>query len=139
MTNILAMPLGKVKTRIGIDPRCVPPLYDGAAMYDLIRTDKKCTYLWVCTFTASEHHDLGKKTISRLIYCLGSSRAVKKRKFADIHTKLFIAFDGQTKPLYAFVGSQNLVAPTTHNLMVMLNDNVSVYTCIEYFDSLWQQ
>ena len=136
--NYLKMDLTRVATRIALPPVARPPLYDGQDMYDHINADPNIAFLWVCTYTVSADHDIDKP-IARLIHCLGKPGKVYPhiRKYTDIHTKLFLCFDGRANPRMAFVGSQNLVAATTHNLMVGLRTTADVTACLNYFNHLW--
>lgn len=136
--DLLKTDLTNVKTRIVHSPVCRPPFFDGKQMYDYINATKACTQVDVVTYTVSPHRDLSKK-VRRLIYSIGVTRLPHKRRFADIHSKLLILLDADENVLSAFVGSQNLVAPTLHNLMYHITDRPGLVACCEYFESLWNQ
>ena len=137
MKDLLSVPLGHMPSCVPTVPRHRPPFYDGAGMY--LTINRLASYVWVCTYSASSRHKLLPQVkITRLIYCLGEARATKKVRYVDIHTKLFILFNGKSQPVGAFIGSQNLVSPSTHNLMFYITDPKHLEFCVDYFNTLWK-
>lgn len=136
--DMLKVDLKHVKTKITDFPSVKPPLYDGVQMYVLLNTFKKGHRCDVITYTASPHADLDLP-VDRLIYCLGSHRATAKKKFSDIHTKMFIVKNEHGYPVCVFIGSQNLVAPTSHNLSYHITAPAEIAQCVAYFEHLWKQ
>lgn len=104
-------------------------------MYDCLNSWKRP--LWVMTYTVTTHHHLNAP-IQKLIWQLGASRIANRRQLLGIHTKLFLVLKDET-PIEAFVGSQNLVAPTSDNLMVRVTEPREVRELIAYFNHFWDQ
>lgn len=127
--------LKHVPTRVTVSPRVVWPLLDGPSLFEYLNHDL-VSYVWVCTYTISRDHIL-KKPIQRLIYSVGPTRLMSRRRFSDIHTKLYITFNRDHIPMMAYVGSQNLVKPTTHNLSLAVCDRTQIEQCVDYFNRLW--
>lgn len=92
--------------------------------------------LWVMTYTVNDNHGL-RPEITRLIYSLGKTKLKPRTHVPGIHTKLYLTVDNR-RPVSAFVGSQNLVSPTTENLMVRLEQRF-VNDMAEYFDHFWKK
>lgn len=96
--------------------------------------------LWVMTYTVGAH---GLTVpITRLVHCLPIPRGtpappkVKRRQICNVHAKLYIV-NYKDQPVEAFIGSQNLCAPTSANLVVRVDDSVSLQKLIKYFNHHW--
>lgn len=109
-------------------------LYTGQTFFEYIASNYDG--LWVMTFTVSPF--MSRLIMpERILYSIGNAVAEETRCLKGIHTKLYLAKQGE-KFCRAFIGSQNFVCPTSENLMVALETKHTNHM-VKYFNYFWNQ
>lgn len=61
------------------------------------------------------------------------------RLHPQLHTKLFICESRGRHPFTAYIGSQNLVKPTTYNIMLRIKDESAISALRRYYAMIWTE
>lgn len=151
-TAFLNVDLSKIEVGIEVPLEKVHPWPEGEELKERNATVFTCMPLFFWELTHYEHVDVITYTYSlyhpifrlrRLIYCLGDTPPARftPKRITNVHTKLYLGYStdryGDLKVQAAFIGSQNCVAPTTHNLMVCTRNVKDLRKLADYFESLY--
>jgi hypothetical protein len=115
-------------------------LFTGVEMFSWLNNKHPSWTLDVLTYTATPTVRL-KNRIRRLVCAIREPGVVADhyRLVANVHTKLYLCYsNAREKTVCAFVGSQNLSAPTNENLMVRVDSPVSLKLLDTYFNHFWK-
>ncbi len=139
MTNTFSLDedLSKVATPLYIPERaaCEPHLF--CSMERFVKYVSKFYCFDCITYSQSIFSGL---VPNRLIYGLRTGLPKNKnwKYVPSIHTKLFLLYN-KTKLHRAYVGSFNLCAPTTENLMIEAGSQKVRNYLKEYFEYIWKR
>lgn len=111
-------------------------LFTGQGFFHWLNAAKGTT-LWVMTYTASSLCPLEVEVTRLLTEIGGYPRAKQSKRLLRIHTKLYLQWMAD-KVVGCYIGSQNLVAPTTDNLMVQLKPDY-YDLMLAYYEHFWKQ
>jgi hypothetical protein len=114
-------------------------LFTGVEMFSWLNHIHPEYELDVLTYTATDTVRL-RNRIRRLVCAIrtGNPISAQVKLVANVHTKLYIAYAGR-RTRCAFIGSQNLSAPTNENLMVRVDSPGSLKLLVTYFNHFWKQ
>lgn len=99
--------------------------------------------VYALTYSYSEHNWLSKSgRLAKLVVGIKMRKRevpTGTRYHYHLHSKLFLGINRSGHAEAAYIGSQNLVGLTVHNLTVRIKNRAQLSTLTDYFNLIWNQ